>query len=291
MRNVPKKITIIGVGFIGGSIALGLKNRFGNHITMSGYCSRPNRAQKAKKLGIIDNVITLKTIPKDTELLVLATPVLTAAKLLGEIQPQIRQECIVIDVGSTKEFICKIAAQKKFNRLRFIGTHPMAGSECSGFECSDGHLFRNKAWIICPKKKTGPGDINTIQALITSLEANPIQMTPKLHDESVSLVSHLPLSLASILAHLVTKDRFWKMGKQIASSGFRETTRLASFDPHVKTDILLTNRENTTLAIRKMRSEIDIFLKLLEKEKRMELIRYFIHAKQKRDQWLSEYSS
>lgn len=288
MKKLPKKITIIGVGLIGGSIALGLKNRFGNHITMRGCCQSQSRAQKAKKLGIIDTVITLKTIPKDTELLVLATPVLTARKLLGEIQPQISSQCIVIDVGSTKEFICKSAAQKKFNRLRFIGTHPMAGSECSGFECSDGHLFRNKAWIMCPTENTDPGDINTIQTLITSLGAKPIQMTPKLHDESVSLVSHLPLALASILAHLVTKDRFWKMGKKIASSGFRETTRLASFDPRLKTDILLTNKENTILALKKMKNEIDAFLCILKRERKEDVLTYLLSAKEQREKWITE---
>lgn len=291
MNKVPSKIAVIGVGLIGGSIALGLKRRLGNAVTIAGSCKSEKRAREAQKRGIIDTVVRDMSIAHDTELLILATPITKTHEIVKRLELHLVKELLTIDVGSTKETLCTLMARGSWTHVRFLGTHPMAGSDRSGFEAADSHLFRNKPWILCPTRHVKKSDIKTIEKLIRELGAKPIQMDPKMHDTVVSFVSHLPLSLSSILVQAIVTNSFWKLGKELASTGFRDMTRLAGFHPNLKADILLTNKDNTIASLKMMRREIDVFCALLKMEKKKELIQYLTEAKQKRDQWFSEYFS
>lgn len=292
MINFPHKIAIIGVGLIGGSIAVGLKEHFGRKITILGSCSDPQRAQLAKNKGIIDAVFPRNgRIGKDVELVIIATPVLAIQSVLKTLKTATSGDSLIMDVGSTKHSIRQLAEAVLPEKLSFVGTHPMAGKEASGFEHADPHLFRNKSWIICPTKKTRKKDLYLLKQLITILGANPIIMDPATHDEIVAWASHIFLAMADILVGAAARQNAWKMIAKIASTGFRDTTRLASHNPEMKRDIILTNKENILRALVVIREEIDKFSCVLSDGRENKLLAYLTKTKQIRDQWITTYFS
>lgn len=283
MNGFPRKIAIIGVGLIGGSIALGLKQRLGAKIKIFGSCSTHARSKAAKRNGVIDEIFDIKNTQQNIGLFIIATPILKIPKILTELA-RIKNNALIIDAASTKEFVAKSAAKLLPGHISFVGTHPMAGSEASGFENADPNLFRNKPWIICEQS-------TKVVELINLLGAKIVFMSSKKHDELVSWASHLNLVLGSLLINTITKQNNWQDVARIASTGFRDTTRLASSDVEVKKDIILTNRENIIGTLTKLRAEIDLFINLIKSNDIGEIVNYFSKAKILRDDWLANYFS
>lgn len=291
MNNLPKKIAIIGVGLIGGSIARGLKKRLGMKITILGTCNSLKRSQLAKSKGVIDDVIQdIHHIPTDAQIIILALPVQISIEILANLAKK-NQKLLIIDVGSTKQAICDFAQKILPNSLCFIGTHPMAGKETSGFEEADPNLFVGKPWMICPLKNTPLQSITTVENIIKLLGAKPVIMQDKDHDRLAAWASHLFLTISSILIATTHKQPQWQKLERIASTGFRDTTRLASQDPKMKTGIILTNRKNILMTLRKLKREIDHFYELLLRNNNKEIFAYFDKTKKIRDQWLIKYSN
>ncbi len=289
-RGVPARhirIVIIGIGLIGGSIALGLKKHLGSKVTILGLSSRPKKAQMPEKKDIIDRVLSsLADIPSDVNLIILAAPILTNLKLLRSLKKLTTSRQIIIDVGSTKNIICKEA--EKLNLANFIGTHPMSGSESSGLENANPDLFEDKPWIICPSSMTDKNKIKLVKDFVILLGANPIIMNPETHDLTMAFASHIFLIISSILVNSVSKTNWNKISK-VASTGFRDTTRLASHSHDMKKDIILTNRSNVKKALDDLSEEINIFSSLLESNNESELTEYFQKAKLIRDKWLEKH--
>lgn len=281
-----RKIAVIGVGLIGGSIALGLKKQLGDKITIYGSCSSLKKSQQIKKEGIIDEILKNKKIPHDLELLIIATPILTSQNIIKNLPLPNSSNCLVIDVGSTKKSICKLVEQISNSNLSFIGTHPMAGKEKSGFENADPNLFKNKPWIICLTKKTKEGHLRLVKSLIKTLGTKPIIMEAKTHDKICAWASHLFLALSSILVSVIIKQNIRRKVSQIASTGFQDTTRLASHDAKMKKDILLTNKENVINCLLKVKEEIDDFIEILRENNGSRILNYLKEAKEIRDKWL-----
>jgi len=161
----------------------------------------------------------------------------------------------------------------------------MAGSELSGFENASADLFINKPWIICPTDKNSSSQIDIIKELIQSLGAIPFILNPQTHDRLVSWTSHLSLLMTSILIKTASQQKEWPKISQIASSGFRDTTRLASDNPLMKRDIVLTNQKNVLLVLKAVKKEIDDFISLVKQNKSIELLKYFQQAKDIRDEY------
>lgn len=291
MNNLPQKIAIIGVGLIGGSIACGLKKRLGTKITILGACNSLKRAKLAKSYELIDVVINdIQDITTDTQLIILAVPVQTSIEILAKLAKK-KQKLLIMDIGSTKEKICEFAVNNLPENINFIGTHPMAGKETSGFEEADPNLFVGKPWIICPPKNTPLQSIAIVENLIELLRAKPVIMQDKNHDRLAAWASHLFLTISSILIAATHKQPQWQKLERIASTGFRDTTRLASQDPKMKTDIILTNRKNILMTLGKLKKEIDDFSELLLRNNNKEIFAYFDQTKKIRDRWLKTYSS
>lgn len=289
--KLPKQITIIGVGLIGGSIALGLRLHLASKISILGLCSDGKRARLAKERGIIDCAIpNIADIPKTADLIIIATPVFEIIKIIPQLAKIIPSNCLIIDVGSTKETILKMV-ESKFPNLSFIGTHPMAGSDLSGFENADPYLFQNKPWIICPAKNIKKEKLQIVEGLIKILGGRLTVMTPFQHDKTAAFASHLFLALGSILISAVFKQSGWNHIAKVASSGFRDTTRLASHNPKMKTDIILSNKENLVNALGETMAEIDHFVALLQSGKTNDILTYFNQTKTIRDNWLEKYFS
>lgn len=293
MKKFPTKVAILGVGLIGGSIAMGLKKHFGSKITILGTCSSLKKAQIAQKRGVIDIAIdTNSQLPEDIQLVIIATPIQTILKILKLHSSNLSQNTLIIDVGSTKKTLIEKAQNMLPNKLSFIGTHPMAGSEMSGFENASVNLFRNKPWIVCNDQLSiNKSKFAILKTLIEILGAKMILMDAKVHDELTAWASHIFLVTSSILVKKVTMQRKWGEIAKIASTGFRDTTRLASDNPKMKTDIVLTNKINILKVLRNLKDEITDFSRLLEQNKQKAILEYFELTKKVRDGWLANYFS
>ena len=170
----------------------------------------------------------------------------------------------------------------------FVGTHPMSGNEISGLETASSDLFENKPWVICPSSTTDKRKIKLVKDFVASLGANPFIMDPKRHDQIAALASHIFLITSSILVNAVTKNN-WDKIAQVASTGFKDTTRLASHSSNMKKEIILTNKSNIKNALMDLSNEIDRFSSLLNNDKETELKEYFQKAKSLRDDWINKY--
>lgn len=288
MRKLPKKITVIGVGLIGGSICLGLKKRLGKKVIISGLSHTLAKSQKVKTIGIIDKVINhISNIPVDSDIIVIATPIKRIISTLKELAKLPISKSLIIDVGSTKNIICKEAVKSLPDNFHFIGTHPMAGGEIPGAENSDPNLFINKPWIICSTKLSKNTDIDMLYRLIKLFGAKPVRLTSSKHDQIVTWSSHLPLILANILISTVSGQKKWKDIARVASTGFKDSTRLASHDPKMKKDIIISNETNLLPALDLLKQELEIF-KTRVKTSENSIMQYLIKTKNTRDLWLSE---
>lgn len=295
MKKFPSKIAILGVGLIGGSIAMGLKKHFGADVTILGSCKSVKRAQIAKQLGLIDEVINLRSRPlglllMKVNIVILATPVRETVKLIKLLSREKFRNCLIIDTGSTKKLVLDTAKQFLKSQISFIGTHPMAGSEMSGFENALVNLFRNKPWIVCSDQlPTDNKQLAIVAQIIEILGAKIVLMDAKKHDELISWASHLALITASILVNAVAGHKNWQQIAEIASTGFRDTTRLASDNPQMKTDIVVTNKSQLLESIGKFKNELDIFSNLVRQSGEESIFKYFQDSKNIRDKWVTNY--
>lgn len=289
MLRLPKRITVVGVGLIGGSIALGLKMHLASKISILGLCNDPERAKLAQKEGIIDQAIfNLAQIPRIDNLIILATPISTIIKILPALAKLRLKECLTIDVGSTKREIVNFAAVN-FPSFPFVGTHPMAGKEYSGFKNADPFLFKNKPWIVCPVDNIKSTHLEIVNWLINILGAKKIIMSAKKHDQVLAFASHLWLILSSISVSIAAKQPQWKIIAQVASTGFRDITRLASHSPEMKTDIIFSSKNNIISVLQETKEEIDNFLDILTKNDANKLLTYLRESKIIRDYWLAKH--
>lgn len=294
-NNFPSKIAVIGVGLIGGSIALGLKQHFGSQITILGACSTTKRSKSAQRQGVIDETIDLYAQSqglRSADLIILATPVSKTIKLLKTISKINVGSSLIIDVGSTKESVLNSAKKLLDANVSFMGTHPMAGSEMSGFENANPSLFRNKSWIVCNDRlPTDKSKFTILKELIDILGAKIMIMPSKKHDQLVSWASHLNLVSSSIIIKAIGKHKDWSEIAKIASTGFRDTTRLASSDVGMKKDILISNKKNIIETLYILKNEIDLFIKLANKKDSIGITNYLSEAKFIRDEWIANYFS
>lgn len=273
--KLVQKIAVIGVGLIGGSIAMGLKKRLEDKITILGSCSSIKRSELAVTEEIIDDVLIVgQKIPNDIQIIILATPIEVTFNLLDILAKTVTSNALIIDIGSTKTKICQKAESVLPDQISFLGTHPMAGGEIAGFERADPDLFQNKPWILCPTRKTKLKDINLITNLVKILGAKPIIMEPKTHDLFISWASHLPLILSSVLFKLEAKQKNWKKILEVTADGFSDMTRLAKHKQKLKLDIINTNKKNVLSALLALRQEIDNFQKLIVDGDEEKILKY-----------------
>jgi len=238
-----KKIAIIGVGLLGGSLGIAFK-RNGCHVT---GISREETIERAMNLGVIHRGFPYERMDEgllDAEVVFLCTPISRIVELIKEIGTFLQTGAIVSDVGSTKRVIVSTAREYLPEGIIFIGGHPMAGSEKSGIEASDPFLFQNVIYVLSPDNSANEESINRFQALIESLGARVIFLTPHEHDAIASAVSHLPQMIAVTLVNLVGNlDHSNPVYLRMAAGGFRDLTRIAMSPFSMWKDILETNKE------------------------------------------------
>lgn len=242
-------IAFIGLGLIGGSIARGIKREYPN-IKIMAYMRTQSKLEQAKQDGIIDTVLTgIGEELTECDLIFLCTPVEYNAQYLSSIKPYLKPGAILTDVGSTKsnihEEVIRLGLEESF-----VGGHPMAGSEKTGYENSTDHLLENAYYIITPSALSTQSHIDRLVAVARIIGSIPLVLDYKEHDYITAAISHLPHIVASSLVNLVKdSDSPQEHMKQLAAGGFKDITRIASSSPDMWEQICITNSENIALIL------------------------------------------
>ena len=237
-------VTIIGLGLIGGSMALDLKKRgFASQIL--GVDSNKEHARRAEEIGFVDAIVDLKDAAKLSNVIILAVPVDASIQLINEILPQLDSQ-ILIDVGSTKEPLINVANQHE-NRNLFLAAHPMAGTEFTGPDSAISGLFDNNAVIFCDVENSSTKAVSMAEKIFTTLNMRRIDMDAKSHDVHAAYVSHIShISSFALALSVLHKEKNEKNIFDMASGGFTSTVRLAKSSPAMWAPIFLQNKANVT---------------------------------------------
>lgn len=244
-------VGFIGLGLIGGSIARGLK-RADKTIKIMAYMRTRKKLEEARNDGVVDVILDgIDETLSECDIIFLCTPVEYNASYLEQIRPFLKPGAILTDVGSTKTDIHETVIQMGMEDV-FVGGHPMAGSEKTGYENSTDHLLENAYYVITPTEKSTREQIARMTQTASAIGAIPLVLDYRQHDQAVAAISHLPHLIASSLVNLV-KDSDSPDGtmKRIAAGGFKDITRIASSSPVMWEQICMANRENIKALLRK----------------------------------------
>jgi prephenate dehydrogenase len=236
------RIAIMGLGLMGASLGMALRSAgFGG--TIAGYDAQVGVARRARERGAIDEIgVTPAAAVAGADLVVLATPISVIPTAIAEMAPHLAPDAIVSDLASVKQQVMQWAEEGLPSPERFVGGHPMAGTESGGVESARANLYAGCAWCLTPVTRTSPMALRRVSQLTSMLGASAVVVDPVAHDEAVALVSHLPRLVATALALTASRSAIWPRAAPLAAGGFRDTTRVASGDPGMLRDICITNR-------------------------------------------------
>ena len=259
------RISIIGTGLIGTSIGLALATRENRQYDIVGADRDRNNARTAKKMGALDkDVGSLEEAVEGAGLVIIATPVMAARTILQEAGKYLEKGVVVTDVCSTKADIMRWAQEFLPDTANFVGGHPMAGRETSGPSSATAELFKEATWAITPSPRADERAVGVVLGLIETLGANPLYIDAAEHDQYAAAVSHVPLLMSVALFRMVRDSQGWEDAALLAGPGFRDLTRLASGDPTMSRDIMMTNREAVLHWIGRMQTELSTIRDALE---------------------------
>lgn len=283
------RIAIIGLGLIGGSIGLALKQAGWRGAEVIGYARRRETSSLALKLGAVDKIeLDLRSAIKDADIVIVATPVLTVKDIFTQIAPDLSDGSIVTDTASTKMQVMQWAEELLPSRVSFVGGHPMAGKEISGIRAANDDLFRNCIYCLTPLPQTKPAAVRIVRDMVNTLGAIPLIIEAEEHDRLVAGVSHLPLLLSVALVSVTTRNPSWQQMSRLAASGYRDLTRLASGNPEVSAHICLSNQAAIV-------SWLDVFIEELQRLRRLitdgtdEIEEALALANEARQKWLERH--
>lgn len=258
-------VTIVGVGLIGGSFSLALKDH-GLVNKVIGVSRSGATAQKALELGIIDEVLPLEEAVKQSDLIYVAIPVDVTLPVMKTILDLMTPKQIVADAGSTKYALCKSVSGHP-NRNRFVATHPMWGTEYSGPEAAVHDAFRGRSCVICEREKSDPEALALVEKIYTVLGMSLVNMDSESHDVHAAYVSHIAHITSFALANTVLeKEREEDAIFELAGGGFESTVRLAKSSPAMWGPIFRQNRENVLDVLNEHIMQLRKFKSCLEKE-------------------------
>lgn len=251
MKPLFSKVGIFGIGLLGGSVALGLRERFLAE-EIHAYDPNPQALEDALALQVVDRVHTsLGNWIGELELGVLAAPMGVLVSEGQKLAHFSSLHTIWTDVGSVKLPVVQALTGVLPN---FVGSHPMAGSEKAGVEAAHAGLLQNAVWVITPNSTTPSDALATVRELVHNLGAYPLEISPELHDRLVARISHLPYLLAVGLNRLVAQDPHQDLLMFLAAGGFRDLTRVASGSPRMSRDMVVTNKEALRGAVEDLRA-------------------------------------
>jgi len=281
-----QKISIIGVGLLGGSIGLAARQR-GLAGEVAGFVRRAASLKDCERAGAVDFATTdLLAAVSNADLVVLCTPLAQMRALAQQFLPALKRGAIVTDVGSVKADVVRelefIIAK---SGAHFIGSHPMAGSEKTGVLAARADLYANAVCVVTPTPKTNAKAVRKLEQFWKALGARTVRLAAAQHDLHVSRSSHLPHVVAATLAGLVLDPRHAQQQAALCATGFRDTTRIASGSPEMWRDIALANRKNLSQAVDAYISALKKFQAALKRNDAPAVEACFATAKQRRDRW------
>jgi prephenate dehydrogenase len=281
-----QKITIIGVGLLGGSIGLAArKNRVAKEI--AGFVRGAKNISDCEKSGATDFATTdLLAAVSNSDLIILCTPLAQMLSLTKRFLLALKRGAIVTDVGSVKAGVVReLEALVQKSGAHFVGSHPMAGAEKTGVTAARENLFENAVCVLTPTKKSDANAVRKLEQFWKSLGARVLKMDAAQHDLLVSRTSHLPHIVAATLANLVLNPASPKQQATLCANGFRDTTRIASGAPEMWRDITLANRKNLSRSLDAFISDLQKFQRTFEKFDAKAVSKFFATAKLRRDNW------
>ncbi|ULL15580.1 prephenate dehydrogenase [Paenibacillus sp. H1-7] len=259
------KIAIFGVGLIGGSLALCFKGKPG--ITVVGHSNSQSSVDKYLKRNVVDHATTsMEEAAQDADFIFVCVPVGNIEDYLRRLSElPLKPGCIITDVGSTKASIAEFASKLQFKDAFFIGGHPMAGKEKSGVEAATSLLYENAFYVLTPEQSTPAEVYDRLAGLLLHTRAQLVKVDPRLHDDVVGAISHLPHIIAVALVNQIARyNGDNALYSNLAAGGFRDITRIASSDPVVWRDILIDNRDVVLKLLEDWNLEIASFIELLK---------------------------
>lgn len=291
-NTVLKRLTVIGVGLIGGSFARAVRES-GMVEQITGCGRDTTNLEKALALGVIDDYsVDIKQAVKNADLVFIATPVGSFKNVLSQIKGKLKEGAIITDGGSTKRSVID-AAESVFNEppVNFVPGHPIAGTENSGVEASFATLYQDHRVILTPLPYTDPKALEVVSSLWESTGAKVIIMEAEHHDQVLAATSHLPHLLAfSLVNTLTTLDEKQEIFDN-AAGGFRDFTRIASSDPDMWQDICLANKNALLEHLDHFSRDLDQLRMALEQGDGKFLKQTFSRAKQSRDDYAKNEST
>ena len=272
----PKRLSVLGVGLLGGSLGLAAKAELSG-CRVIGYGHRAATLEQALKTGAIDEGYDDPArAVQGADLVVLCTPVGLLPDLLSRIAPALDARSVVTDVGSTKATVVR-AAERQHPGMRFVGSHPMAGSEKRGVQFAQPDLFRQAVCITTPTEQTDRDALEQTESFWRRLGMRVRRLPPDVHDRLICDVSHLPHALAAALVTLQQDDAL-----DLAGKGFLDATRIAGGDGGLWRDILLDNRENLAASIDRLRESLDALQSMLHPDRADDLRAWLDQAADRR---------
>ncbi|MGD6803344.1 prephenate dehydrogenase [Rossellomorea vietnamensis] len=274
-----------GLGLIGGSLCISIKKAHPD-CTIIGFDRKKEEQKRAKELGVIDEeACSFEEAAEAADLIILAAPVNGIVKLIEKLKSvNLKENVLITDAGSVKSPIMKASKQLAEKGAAFIGGHPMAGSHKSGVIAAKDLLFENAYYILTPGDGTSEEKSAELQRWLEGTRAKFLILDPSDHDELTGVVSHFPHLIASSLVHtaMSAEDQFPYISR-LAAGGFKDTTRIASADPQMWSDITLQNNQVLLKLLREWKESMDVLIERIEGEDKENVFRFFSEAKTFRD--------
>ena len=287
-----QKITLAGVGLLGGSLGLAAKQR-GLAAKVDGYVRRHSSVAECVKLGVVDHATAdpLRAV-ENADLVVLCTPLARMRTVLQQMLPALKHGAIVTDVGSVKAGVVQELEPLVVEAGgHFVGSHPMAGAETTGASAARADLFVNAVCVVTPTPRSAPEAVEQVEEFWRGAGGSALRLTPELHDDLVSRSSHLPHVVAAELANYILSPAHPKQQAMLCANGFRDTTRIASGSAEMWRDIALANRKNLARVLGVFVEDLQEFKLALENEDQKTVQEFFEEAKQRRDAWRAQSAS
>jgi prephenate dehydrogenase len=256
---MKKQIGIIGLGLIGGSLGLALKNS--DKYKVLGFDRSQKNLEEAQKLDLIDEVQTFEEIQKNSDVLFLAIPVEGIISALNSFT-HLKEGITIIDMGSTKQDI--VLSVPSRIRKNFVPAHPMAGTEKSGPSASVKELYKSRVVVLCDLEDSGEKQKKEAEEIFNFLEMRIVYMTSTEHDQHTAWISHLPHLISFSLANSVMAQEDRESILNLSAGGFRDMSRLAKSSPKMWRDIFFQNNENLLSSLDRFKEEIDQFQHLIK---------------------------
>ena len=283
--NPPINIGIVGLGLIGGSLGLDLQNL---GYTVYGITHREKTATKARERKLAHFVSTDPSLLQNCSIIYVALPLEQLINPSSILINAIPTNAVVTDVGSVK-----VPILNTWNKLhpRFVASHPMTGTEKSGVNAGQPNLFKNKPWIVTPDKTTDKKALEVIHQISLSLGCKWISSEAQIHDEAVSLISHLPVFISAALLNTLSEDMnpfLYSLAKNIASNGLADTSRVGGGNPELGVSMAKFNKKHLMKSLSSYRKSLDLIEKYLLEENWKDLEKILVNTQKKRKNFIAK---